>query len=50
MTNKQIANVLGVGDQTVKWHLKNLFNKLNAATRKHALDRARMLAVLDNEG
>jgi LuxR family maltose regulon positive regulatory protein len=47
MSNKQIANALGVGDQTVKWHLKNLFGKLHAGTRKHALDRARMLGVLD---
>jgi LuxR family maltose regulon positive regulatory protein len=30
----------------VKWHLKNVFLKLNAASRKHAVDRARLLGLL----
>ena len=47
MTNKEIALVLDVGDETVKWHMKNLFGKLNAATRKHLVDRARMLGFID---
>jgi LuxR family maltose regulon positive regulatory protein len=47
LTNKQIALALGVGDQTIKWHLKNLFAKLGAGTRRHALDRARMLGILE---
>lgn len=47
LTNKQIALALDVGDETVKWHLKNLFLKLDAGNRKHLLDRARLLGVLD---
>lgn len=47
LSNKQIALALDVGDETVKWHLKNLFSKLDAGNRKHLLDRARLLGVLD---
>lgn len=47
LSNKQIALALDVGDETVKWHLKNLFTKLDAGNRKHLLDRARLLGVLD---
>ena len=47
MSNKEIALALGVGDETVKWHLKNLFGKLNAGSRKHLLGQARMLGILD---
>jgi LuxR family maltose regulon positive regulatory protein len=47
MSNKQIARAIGISDETVKWHLKNLFGKLHAGTRKHLVDRARMLGILD---
>ena len=47
MSNKQIAQAIGISDETVKWHLKNLFGKLHAGTRKHLVDRARMLGILD---
>lgn len=47
MSNKQIALALDVGEETVKWHMKNLFGKLSAGTRKHVLDRAKMLGILD---
>ena len=50
LTNKQIALALDVGDETVKWHMKNLFSKLDAGNRKHLLDRARLLGVLDTIG
>jgi LuxR family maltose regulon positive regulatory protein len=46
MSNKLIARAMGVSDETVKWHLKNLFSKLSAGTRKHAVDRARLLGLL----
>ena len=39
--------MIGVGEQTVKWHLKNVFFKLNAASRKHAVDRARLLGLIE---
>jgi LuxR family maltose regulon positive regulatory protein len=45
--NKEIARALDIGEQTVKWHLKNVFFKLNAASRKHAVDRARLLGLLE---
>jgi len=44
--NKEIARAMDIGEQTVKWHLKNVFFKLNAASRKHAVDRARLLGLL----
>ena len=47
MSNKQIAQAIGISNETVKWHLKNLFGKLHAGTRKHLVDRARMLGILD---
>jgi LuxR family transcriptional regulator, maltose regulon positive regulatory protein len=31
----------------VKWHLKNVFFKLNALSRKHAVDRARLLGLIE---
>src|SRR4249919_2357209 len=46
MSNKQIARTLDVGGETVKWHLKNLFLKLSASTRRHAVDRARLLGIV----
>lgn len=46
MSNKRIAMLLGVGGETVKWHLKNLFSKLAAGSREHAVDRARLLGLL----
>ena len=47
MSNKRIALTLGIGAETVKWHLKNLFSKLSAGTREHAVDRARLLGLLE---
>lgn len=46
-SNKEIATALDVSDETVKWHLKNVYNKLKAGSRKHAVTRARTLGVLD---
>ncbi len=46
LSNKVIARTLGISDETVKWHLKNLFSKLSAGTRRHAVDRARLLGLL----
>ncbi len=47
MSNKQIALAMGVSDETIKWHFKNLFRKLNAGSRSHLLQRARMVGVVD---
>ncbi|MCK9285270.1 MAG: LuxR C-terminal-related transcriptional regulator [Rhodocyclaceae bacterium] len=46
LPNKRIAESLDVGIETVKWHLKNLFSKLNAGSREHAVHRARTLGIL----
>jgi LuxR family maltose regulon positive regulatory protein len=48
MSNKLIARALDISAETVKWHLKNLFTKLSAGTRRHAVDRARLLGLVDN--
>ena len=46
MSNKEIARALDLGPETVKWHLKNVFAKLAAGNRQHAVARARMLGLL----
>jgi len=46
LPNKQIAMALEVSEETVKWHLKNLFSKLDTGSRRHAVDRARLLGLL----
>jgi LuxR family maltose regulon positive regulatory protein len=47
LSNKEIAHVLAVGEETVKWHLKNLFGKLEAASRRHAVSRAVLLGLME---
>lgn len=47
LSNKEIALAMDIGEQTIKWHVKNLFSKLNAANRKHAVARARMLGLIN---
>jgi len=44
--NKEIARAMDLSDQTVKWYLKNVFRKLNAGGRKHAVERARLLGLI----
>lgn len=46
LTNIEIANYTNVSVTTVKWHLKNLYRKLNVANRAAALARARDLGLL----
>ena len=50
LSNKQIALAMNVGEETIKWHFKNLFRKLNAGSRSHLLHRARMVGVIDTVG
>ena len=47
LSNKEIARAMQVGDETVKWHVKNLFLKLAADSRKHAVQRARLLGLFE---
>lgn len=46
LSNKEIGQALQVSEETVKWHLKNLFAKLDASSRRHVVQRARLLGVL----
>ena len=47
MSNKEIALAMSVGEETVKWHVKNLFGKLEAGSRKHVVRRAHLLGLLE---
>ena len=45
-SNKQIARELGVAPETIKTHLKRIFQKLSAETRAQAVVRAQSLGIL----
>ncbi len=47
LTSKEIGRAMQVGEATIKWHLKNLFAKLDAGTRKQAVQRASILGLLE---
>lgn len=46
LSNKEIARAMQIGEETIKWHLKNLFGKLDAGTRKQVVRRAELLGLL----
>lgn len=46
LSNKEIGLAMQVGEETIKWHMKNLFAKLDAGTRKQVVSRARILGLL----
>jgi LuxR family transcriptional regulator, maltose regulon positive regulatory protein len=48
LSNKEIALAMGSGEQTIKWHVKNLFTKLGGLNRKHAVARARVLGLIEH--
>jgi DNA-binding NarL/FixJ family response regulator len=58
MSNKQIAGQMWLAEQTVKFHLTNLYRKLNVSTRAEAVNAAYrrglletpLLAALDASG
>ena len=45
--NKEIAHRIGVGEATVKAHLKNIFAKLEVADRTHAVILATKRGIID---
>jgi LuxR family transcriptional regulator, maltose regulon positive regulatory protein len=47
LVNKEIASAMDISVEGVKWHMRNLFEKLNAGNRRHLLSRARMLGLLE---
>jgi len=46
LSTKSIARVLSISSGTVKWHLKNIYSKLDAAAREDALAKARALGII----
>ena len=49
LSNKEIGRAMQVGETTIKWHVKNLFAKLDAGTRKQVVLRARILGLIGPE-
>jgi LuxR family maltose regulon positive regulatory protein len=47
LSNKEIAMAMQVGEETIKWHLKNVFGKLAAGSRKQVVRRAQLLGLLE---
>jgi len=45
-SNKEIARSLGIGPETVKSHVKNIFDKLSVEKRAQAIARAQSLGLL----
>ena len=46
-SNKAIGKALDISPRTVGTHLSNIYGKLGASNRTHAVARARALGVLD---
>jgi LuxR family maltose regulon positive regulatory protein len=47
LSNKEIGRMLALSDNTIKFHLRNIFAKLNVSTRTAAVTAARQKGVLD---
>ena len=46
LSNKEIAEAIFVSEGTLKWHLHNVYGKLNVKNRSGAMSRARALGIL----
>jgi LuxR family transcriptional regulator, maltose regulon positive regulatory protein len=46
LSNKEIAEAIFVSEGTLKWHLHNVYGKLNVKNRSGAMIRARALGLL----
>jgi DNA-binding NarL/FixJ family response regulator len=49
-SNKEIARELGVAPETIKTHMKRIFQKLSAESRAQAVVRAQSLGMLKTNG
>jgi len=49
LSNKEIGLAMQVSEVTVKWHVKNLFAKLDAGARRQVVQRARIHGLLEVE-
>lgn len=47
LSNKEIGRMLALSDNTIKFHLRNIFAKLNVSTRTAAVTAARQKGMLD---
>ena len=45
LRNRAVASRLALSDETVKWHLRNVYRKLNVKNRTQAVARIRDLGV-----
>lgn len=45
--NKQVASELGLSEETIKGHLKNIFSKLDVADRTHAVTVAARRGIIE---
>jgi two-component system, LytTR family, response regulator len=46
LSNKEIADRLGIGDETVKYHIKIMYKRLKVHNRVQAMQRAKELKIL----
>jgi LuxR family maltose regulon positive regulatory protein len=47
ISNREIAGRLFVSENTVKFHLKNIYSKLGVGNRLQAINAARALRLID---
>jgi LuxR family transcriptional regulator, maltose regulon positive regulatory protein len=46
LSNREIAEAIFVSEGTLKWHLHNVYSKLNVKNRSGAMARARTLGIV----